>query len=97
MNKNILIRGLTEEDNMLLGHIRKLLSAKTNSKAVLKMIRNYAVVKGDLETVIDEYTKMRKEYFEISDTLNSIRVTLGMKHTTAFRKKIVIENGKRRI
>jgi hypothetical protein len=97
MNKNILIRDLTEEDNMLLEHIRNILRAKTNSKAVLKMIRDYATVKRDLETVIDEYTKIRNEYFEISDTLNNIRVALGMKRILAFKKKIVIEKGKRKI
>jgi hypothetical protein len=97
MNKNILIRGLTDEDNIILEHIRNLLGVNTNSKAVLKMIRDYVSVKSDMETVIAEYVEMRKKYLEMGDTLNTIQVALGMKYTMLCRKKIVIENGKRRI
>jgi hypothetical protein len=97
MNKNILIRGLTDEDNSFLEHIRNLLGAKTNSKAVLKMIRNYTTVKSDLETVIGEYLKMKQEYFKMSDTLNGIREALGMKRIINWKEWIVIENGQRKI
>jgi hypothetical protein len=97
MNKNILIRGLTEEDNSLLEHIRNLLGEKANSRTVLKMIRNYTTVKSDLETVIGEYLKMKQEYFKMSDTLNGIREALGMKRIINWREWIVIENGQRKI
>jgi hypothetical protein len=96
-NKNILIRDLTEEDNAILCELRTLTGMKTNSQAILKVLRNYLTIKQDLETVIDEFLSFKDTAMQEIDKLNSVRDAMGVGRERFCRRKIVIENGMRRI
>jgi hypothetical protein len=96
-NKNILIRNLTEQDNQILDELRKLTKAKTNSQAVLKAIREYMIVKQDLDNLTAEYSALSEQYKGDSDTVNKIREQLGLKRVMNLRKKIVIKSSQLKI
>lgn len=96
-NKNILIRDLTDDDNLILDDLRKSMGIKTNSSAMLGLLREYGSVKADLETLILEYKKLAAKNMELSDSLNKVREALGQKREPYARLRFVIKNGTERI
>ena len=63
MNKNILIRNLTKEQNERLLLLQKKFGVKTNTQALLLLLRYCVFLDDDLATLIGLYTMLGKESF----------------------------------
>lgn len=63
MNKNILIRNLTGEQNERLSLLQKKFGVKTNSQALLLLLRYCVVLDDELSNLMEMYDDLAKTSF----------------------------------
>ncbi len=65
--KNVLIRDLTEEQSNRLLQLQKKFGVKTNSQALLLLLRYCVFFDDEVQTLIDMYNKVASEIYSIME------------------------------
>ena len=71
MNKNILIRNLTKEQNERLLSLQKKFGVKTNSQALLLLLRYCVILDDELSDLMQMYDDLAKASFTAMQELKN--------------------------
>ena len=74
MNKNILIRNLTKEQNERLLSLQKKFGVKTNSQALLLLLRYCVILDDELSDLMQMYDDLAKASFTAMQELKKSRL-----------------------